>query len=724
MKISFFILLVILLTVKTKASTVTDISGSYHDGQTFITWTVIPDYKGFYYAYRYNRPITALNIDSAKYMGRVPGNFSLNYFLNLGLQGSGQPTPYLVINNNPTEQLTASQGLFVITCAANGKIYYYAITTDSLNVENRNIVPGANALTTAIAESVDFVQAYLQIADIPLRDNRNLLYNAYAVFGGNVKTDLTPALTNEGCLVYNFGIVKDIDPGSPNAATFFFYGGGGNAYGSCNSVNQPGMWKISMEDDIPNFNWDSISGENTKWIGYNENFDVYSTNDSSAWPTTGINHAYSITRIKWTYDWLLRTFPIDIDLHKIYTQGSSEGTTGALLFGLLYPHVVAAIDVTNAKVNLDYLTDDNPDCKWSEDGGARTKENIFIGDYIHNLPSDVPKYNSTDYYRTYDFGNFSTLLKDNKYNSLPLIFLTSGQSDYVTCWEEKIGFYNSLNASRNGGFYYWDQREHKSGTKEIQDRNLGNFLRYRTDLSYPAFQNCSGDSYPGDTVNPQPPYFDGDTVGTRYGTLDWIDTSIHETAGSWQATVYSHQIELNNGQLYPYNLPPSVRTDITLRRLQQFINIPDNTILCLDNYHDGKLIQTQSINYSTSDPIITFNQIDIFNGTGSQIKVYECISPFKDYTQIHSETQKAAIENIYPNPTFGSAQISFSLKSDMHVILIVKDVLGNKLLIVDEGIKESGDHAISFDIGNFMSGIYVAELHAGNEVIPYKLFRN
>src|SRR5215467_5249558 len=93
---------------------VTNIKVEYHNGQTFITWKKIAGYTGYYYVYKYKNAITNSNLNSAAYLGRVPYNFSFNYFLNLGTGGGtgGKPLQYIVINNNPTEQLDSTTGLF------------------------------------------------------------------------------------------------------------------------------------------------------------------------------------------------------------------------------------------------------------------------------------------------------------------------------------------------------------------------------------------------------------------------------------------------------------------------------------------------------------------------------------------------------------------------------------------------------------------------------------
>jgi len=147
--------LIFISAVTSSATVVTNITASYHDGQTFIVWDIIAGYGGFYYVYRYDHPINNNNIDSAKYMGKVPHDFSFNYFLNLATN-PGTQTRFLVINRNPLDSLNATKGLFVTTCSAQ-KTVYYAVTSDSINlsgvqVENKYMLPGSNAMTAGIAE--------------------------------------------------------------------------------------------------------------------------------------------------------------------------------------------------------------------------------------------------------------------------------------------------------------------------------------------------------------------------------------------------------------------------------------------------------------------------------------------------------------------------------------------------------------------------------------------
>lgn len=718
------------------AATVTNITASYRNGQTFIVWDVIEDYTGFYYVYRYDHPITNNNIDSAFYAGKVPYNFSLNYFLDIGTKGGSDadhPHRYLVINRDPLDSLDATKGLFVATCNKQ-KTVYYVVTSDSIGqggvkLENRHVSPGQNALITGIAEKVEPVKPILQVDDLPLPEKPAILYDGYVFFGSNVKTQYTPATGNEGCLVYNFGVIPDkLVTTDKKAATFFFFGGGGNAYENSNAKEIDGMYKVSLEDVIPNFSWDPVTGENTKWIGYNENFDVYNANDDTPLPTTGIDKVYTLARVVWTLDWFLEEFQDIIDPSKIYVHGSSSGCTGALEMAYLYPERIAACDVLNPKLNAEYLNDDNPFCKWNIDGLTRERAEIFLGSLASNLETDFPKINGNGNYRIWDFANYNTLLKDNKYNSLPVMLMISGKSDNVTCWEEKISYYKSVNQYKAGGYYFWDLREHKGGNKSISDIPLDELLRFSTKLSYPAFSNCNLNDYPGDETNPMPPYYDGDTVGSINGVLHWVDNTIAETPDSWETLVYTSQFELADGTLFPFDgLPKYVKTDITPRRLQKFINIEDGTIICMENWQGDTLIQSKSFTYhpsSNGNGLITFKKVKVGQtGTGGNlIKIFKCGQ--EKSAAIPLMHHPAASGDIYPNPTIGKTTLELTLLKDADVTITVTGVMGQKMLELNYGRMNEGEHQITIDLSELASGIYMVNAITGSQINTYKVIRN
>ncbi|MBA2422209.1 MAG: T9SS type A sorting domain-containing protein [Chitinophagales bacterium] len=734
MKKTLLIILSVLFFKAVLSQTVVDsVNAQYRNGQTFIKWNVIPEDIGFYYTYSFDHPITNSNIDSAKYVGRVPHDFSLNYFLTLGTQGmdTTKPERYLVINRDPLDSLDVNHCVFVATCSKN-KTVYYAVTSDSLGldgtlVENRYIIPGKNSTTTGVSEIVAQIEPVLQIDNLPVLIDSTLSYDAYTVFGGNVKTEYTPEMTNEGCLSFNFGIVPDENLAGANAATFFFYGGGGNSYENVSGLHIDGLWQISMEDVIPNFNWDSIAGENTKWLGYNENIDIYSVNEDTPPPTTGVVKGYTIHRLAWTRNWLVRRFPEDIDSTRISVFGTSNGTIGALALSYYYPEWISACDIVNTKVNAQYLNDDNPLCKWNENGSSREHADIFLGTLESNLPSDLPKINGEGNYSMWEWANFNNLLRDNKYRSLPFIYLTSGKEDIVTCWEEKIEYYNSINAYRSGGRYAWDLRQHKIGHKSIKDNPFSTLARFSTRTSYPAFSNCSMNQDPGDTHNPNPPYYDGDTVGSINGVMEFVDSTIFEYSEGWQTLVHTNQWKLTDGTLWPLGgLPPYVRVDITPRRLQEFINLPSGSIICMENWEGSVLKQSRSMVYhpgSSEKGLITFRKARIRQEAegGNLIKIYKCGGP--QVTSSPLISLKSAIDNVYPNPTSGNITIEVSMVHHANVIIFIENLFGARVMQLHQGLLAEGDHQVSVDMSDLLAGMYIITVNAGGLRTSYKIIK-
>src|SRR5580765_1307999 len=93
------------------AQTVTSIAAQYHDGQIFITWNNISNADtGFYYVYKNSVPITASNIQTSGYLGRVRFNFSFDDRFTQCI--GGNPPQYLITNDNPLTVLTANQNVY------------------------------------------------------------------------------------------------------------------------------------------------------------------------------------------------------------------------------------------------------------------------------------------------------------------------------------------------------------------------------------------------------------------------------------------------------------------------------------------------------------------------------------------------------------------------------------------------------------------------------------
>jgi hypothetical protein len=80
-----------------------------------------------------------------------------------------------------------------------------------------------------------------------------------------------------------------------------------------------------------------------------------------------------------------------------------------------------------------------------------------------------------------------------------------------------------------------------------------------------------------------------------------------------------------------------------------------------------------------------------------------------------------ALEQNFPNPFNPSSTIQYDLPGRTHVKLEVFNLLGERVLILVDQLRESGRHAVVFDAGDLASGVYVYRLSAGGSNVARKL---
>jgi len=64
----------------------------------------------------------------------------------------------------------------------------------------------------------------------------------------------------------------------------------------------------------------------------------------------------------------------------------------------------------------------------------------------------------------------------------------------------------------------------------------------------------------------------------------------------------------------------------------------------------------------------------------------------------------------FPNPFNSTTTITYALPSESEVRLEVYNTLGQKVMVIDEGRKSTGLHAVRFDAGDLASGVYLYRL--------------
>ena len=73
----------------------------------------------------------------------------------------------------------------------------------------------------------------------------------------------------------------------------------------------------------------------------------------------------------------------------------------------------------------------------------------------------------------------------------------------------------------------------------------------------------------------------------------------------------------------------------------------------------------------------------------------------------------------YPNPFNATTIIGYTLKESGYIKLTVYDIKGERITVLENGIKETGYHQVVFDAGKLASGIYIYRIEVtGNDHIP------
>ncbi len=622
------------MSLAASAQVVTGIKAEYRHGQIFVTWHNIPGVDtGFYYVYCNKYPITSANIQTSTYLGRVPYNFGFDYRFTMSVN-DGTPRR-LVINDQPRTPLRWDQNVFVMTCTEDNQLTYFAVRCDYGHTSpNWMVIPGANALMSGygIKQKVAPVMAYLQESGVNFPgSNNNEKMDVYIHFGGSVSTPYRPAMTNEGCLAFHFGIIRPSTQTLNNALVVKFHGGNGNFIANAMGVVIDSAWKINVDDWIPNFNF-SATGTNTRWLGYHEKFDVYKSKVTDSPPTSGVVRAYTYRRIRWELDWIIARWPNAVDTNRIYLVGSSQGTAGVWAHCLIDPARFAAGSATDGRMQIGSEEDSNPACKYNDNGSARKETRVLWGHEDEtNLETDVPHANLPGaFYRIYDLTNAAYMMETHALRGLPFLKALNGKEDKNACWEDKIPVYDAANQFHIGGSFFWDLRDHGGNNKLWPPLNTLKLLRHRSNKSFPAFSNCTCNGNPGDTDNPAPPYYDGDPVGAINGTVDWIDSTLIDHDTVWQVKLVAIQLTLLDGSFYPAVLPPYFEADVSIRRPQHFRNFADGTQLCWTNTFDGGM-QSGTVTYQYEGTIpqpVTIPAVRIYP-SGSLLKVALCNGQFQ-----------------------------------------------------------------------------------------------
>jgi hypothetical protein len=665
-KISMAVLIVLLSMPLANSETVTNINAVYRSGQLFLTWDNIS--AGTFLVYKSPSPILhGSNLPFAQYLGRI--GYSSAYNPSAGR--------YLRIDS-AAEPLASTKGLFVGTSTASGS-YYYAVTSVT-DVEDTSIVVGSNALASPVSEAVADPKPVWQFDSLCASKH----FNSYAWFATGVTSANFPLMTNLGMQPLNFAVVKQ-GAQTPHPVMFWLRPSGRNyiweyVYG----IGDPNEWIVSIDDYNPN-NYDAHM---TNYYGYHQNYDLLTLGVNTI-PTSGTIYNYTNEMVNHTVNWALRNLPLDSA--RAYMTGFSLGAVGTVLYSFMEPSKIAAIFLYAPEFDL------------SSDPWIGFDR--LYGTYETNLPTNEGMLRNERL-------NGHFLISKNKLNSLPIMYSYCGKNDANVGWTEKISFYDSLNILKHGGFSFWSMGAHP----EIFFNNpwqiasyppkISFFTRFRTNLSYPAFSDCSVNHDPGNGTSSS-----GDSIGTINGCLDWNDNIIDSTH-KWQITLKTRELVNVYDTL---DAPDSCTSSVTLRRLQMFSVPTGRTISWINTrnevtvqqgsfLYDGGLITVPNVRiYSTANTLtVTYNTVGIEENNGENPIVY-------------------LLSQNYPNPFNPTTKITYKIQSAGFTRLVVYDIMGREVATLVNEKQSAGTYQVEFDGSGLSSGVYYFRLNAGNYISVKKM---
>lgn len=79
-----------------------------------------------------------------------------------------------------------------------------------------------------------------------------------------------------------------------------------------------------------------------------------------------------------------------------------------------------------------------------------------------------------------------------------------------------------------------------------------------------------------------------------------------------------------------------------------------------------------------------------------------------------------ALRPVQPNPTSGTATVSFGLEAATDVRVAVYDVLGREVSVLEDGARAAGSHTVSVEIAGLPSGVYVVRLEGAGAALAQR----
>jgi len=501
----------------------------HRDGQTFLTW---PEGASTHFAIY--RSTSSLSDASDLLLGDRIAVLSTGSARN-GRGSAVEKREMRYAIHDGADPLSERTGLFVHTAAESGLAFYAVASCDAFgNVDQ--LIRSIGPIDERVACPEPVLQEESEI-DGAIRAH-------YVHWAPYVDTEAADALCHRPSEGFNFIVWEPALPQEDGAALFALHGGGGSYANARPYKNHPNLTVLGLDSHIPGFEL-GLNGTGDAWYGWNEHV---GTDIPLA---GGLNVDYTTRRLRWTAEWLTG-HDTTIDPARLFLRGSSMGGVGTAFSSIMLRDIFAA--GLSVVPRFNYSADDIP--RGSDESFAARwgpmEKNVSTTDGIGIL----------------ERLDACFLAEAHPDWSFAPVWAFNGRNDEAVGWSEKIPFYETMNETRHGWAFFWDERAHggrspfprawrEDGT---EDEILAWMIEtVRLDRSYPAFSGCSLDDDPG---NGDP--LDGDLIGTINGYLRWDTSRLEDSDKRWAIDLFLDEAA-----------PASTCTvDVTPRRRQAFAPNP------------------------------------------------------------------------------------------------------------------------------------------------------
>jgi len=183
------------------------------------------------------------------------------------------------------------------------------------------------------------------------------------------------------------------------------------------------------------------------------------------------------------------------------------------------------------------------------------------------------------------------------------------------------------------------------------------------------------------------------------GDADVRSNNIYTAFGWWQNSRYGWSLGENE-------------IDWTKQNADSLYLVSDTTVY----YPNGSQAIDGGITATSYLPLILFPDYNFFTdmyGNPRPSKRRWDIGPFEATDTDRGVSQYCELYQNFPNPFNPGTMISYEVPEKSDVIIEVFDILGRKIAVPIDEVKERGHHQIEFDGSKFASGVYFYRLRIG-----------